>query len=226
MDKPWIRWLGEFLAILLGILGAFAVDEYRENQRDRILATEYLSDLQSDLEFDLRNLDYITGRTLIELHSADYLLNEAGVDISGLSNKLEGYEPPKVKDGLQLAELGEFSWFSPNTSTYTGIISSGHFHVISDRPLRRAITAYYEGVKANNADREEFLQDATRLRDLLDANGINLFSGVNEEEIFQVKGIIPTLQHVREASHWRLVRFQETHDSVESLIVQIKERTK
>lgn len=207
---PWLRWFGEFVVIVLGILGAFAVDEYRETQRDHEVADEYLEQLVQDLVNDRHHIVTSEQRVRAELQTADQMLLLLGADLEDYWNQVPFYESPVLgqfeKGDIDAAYLGEFETFQPYTATYTSIVSNGDLRTIADATLRRAIVSYYEGSARRNRDRDEFYTDAVRLKELLLRNGIDLHEGGQVDQVLAIEGLQPVLAAARDSSHWRLAR--------------------
>lgn len=207
---PWLRWFGEFVVIVLGILGAFAVDEYREAQRDRSVADEYLEQLVQDLVRDRHQIVNTERRIRGELLAADQLLVLLDAPMEQYWNEVPFYSSPTLeqvdKQKIEINELGEFESFHPYSSTYRSIVSNGDLRTITDPTLRRAIVSYYEEVDRRQRDQSEFLRDAVRLKDLLLRHGIDVQEGRSVDQILAIEGIRPTLSAARDSSHWRLAR--------------------
>jgi len=207
---PWLRWMGEFVVIVLGILGAFAVDEYRESRRDLDVADEYLEQLVRDLVKDRHQIAISIERTHGELLAADQVLLLSGASLDNYRTMVPFYELPRIgqfsADDVQIYNLGEFETFEPFTSTYTSIVNNGDLRTIADPGLRRAIVSYYEEIARRRRDRDEFLADALRLKDLLIKNGADVHQRVPVGRILEINGIVPYLSAARDSSHWRLVR--------------------
>lgn len=207
---PWLRWLGEFVVIVLGILGAFAVDEYREAERDREVANQYLQQLVQDLVRDRHQMVNTQRRIHGELLAADQILLLLGADLTHYWNEVPFYTSP-ARDSfsdadIRVNELGEFESFQPYVSTYSSIVSNGDLRTIADPTLRRAIVSYYEEVARRQRDQDEFLIDAVRLKDLLITNNIDLHGSDQLDRILRIEGLLPVLSAARDSSHWRLAR--------------------
>ena len=198
--------------IVLGILGAFAVDEYREAERDREVANEYLEQLVQDLVRDRHQMVNTQRRIHGELLAADQILLLLGADLTDYWNEVPFYTLPTADsfepDQIRVNELGEFDSFHPYVSTYSSIVSNGDLRTIADPTLRRAIVSYYEEVARRQRDQEEFLIDAVRLKNLLLKHNVDVHQNDQLENILGIPGLQPVLSAARDSSHWRLARLK------------------
>ena len=65
MNKKWpVRWLGEFIVIVLGVLVALAVDDWRDYRSDRVLEQHLIGRLAADLRADEADLELSRPRIL------------------------------------------------------------------------------------------------------------------------------------------------------------------
>ena len=58
-SRPWARWAGEFVVIVIGVLVALALDQWASTRADRVSEGEYLAALIADLETDARYLSEV-----------------------------------------------------------------------------------------------------------------------------------------------------------------------
>ncbi len=129
------RWLlAELVVVVLGILIAFQVEEWRTNRGDQQFINGSLLAILTELEdeyFDFQQA----------IPSIDRQLKGA----ARLSSLLRSNEP---RDELQIVEayrdiLSNYPW-RPNASTYTGLRESGRIYLLSDSELVERLFDYYE----------------------------------------------------------------------------------
>ncbi len=153
-----VRWLlAELVVVVLGILIAFQVEEWRTNRGDQQFFNASLQAILTELEdeyFDFQQA----------IPSVDRQLKSA----ARLSLLLGGIEP---RDEAQIVEtygftLNNYDW-RPNASTYTGLRESGRIYLLSDSELVERLFDYYEfgeyvGTVFTrlNSSRERFLEDS------------------------------------------------------------------
>jgi hypothetical protein len=72
------RFGGEFVVIVLGVLAAFAVEDWSENRQNRALEENYLSRLRADLQRDLQQIGPASWASFANARAATTLLYELG----------------------------------------------------------------------------------------------------------------------------------------------------
>ena len=196
--------------IVLGILGAFAVDEYREAQHDRSVADEYLEQLVEDLVQDRNQIVTSEQRMREELLAADQILTLLGAPVDRYWHEVPFYSAPSPgeidRERIPIQALGEFESFRPYSSTYGSMVSNGDLRTITDPALRRTIVSYYEETERRQRDYAEFLRDAIRLKDLLLSHGVDVHGATDVGQVIEIDGLVPVLAAARDSSHWRLAR--------------------
>lgn len=140
----WRRLGTEFVVVVLGILAALAVDEWRQARADRALEEHLLSSLLDDLEGDKADV-----KRQIELEQAD---REAVGHLLALfehplapPDATPGMTPEEVDESLN--ELWNRGELEVADATFSEMISTGSFRVIRNRDLRRKITTYYQAAE-------------------------------------------------------------------------------
>ena len=135
---PIGRAIGEFAIIALGVLAAFAVEDWRDDQRERELESEYLVRLGTDVQLDLERLD---------------LTLKIGYGKVDALKAIGAWRPGVNEDPEQMIRrLGEsvgLGWSLPalNTSTIEDLQSTGNLGVIRDVGTRKAILEYYRELR-------------------------------------------------------------------------------
>ena len=158
MPNQSVRWLlAELAVVVLGILIAFQVEEWRTNRGDQQFSNASIQAILAELEdeyFDFQQA----------IPSVDRQLKSA----ARLSSLLGSNEP---RDEAQIVEaysftLSNYDW-RPNASTYTGLRESGRIYLLSDSELVERLFDYYEfgeyvGTVFTrlNSSRDRFLEDS------------------------------------------------------------------
>ncbi|HSG07146.1 MAG TPA: hypothetical protein VLA36_02230 [Longimicrobiales bacterium] len=126
----WGALAAEFTVVVLGILGALWMDEWRDVRRDAALEQVYLGRLEEDLEATLDLLVPVIAR------------NERARDgIRATLALLDGPDTPTVQDSLArvVGFVAILSGLKPVDATYVELVQSGSLRVI--RPDLRSLLA-------------------------------------------------------------------------------------
>jgi hypothetical protein len=146
---PWGLLGLEFVVVVLGILGALAVDSWWADRADRRTETAYLIRLGRDLErtrdaFD-EDLEEHRGNGTAIRTALEELRTEP--DPAGMEAVVEGMRHADALDVL-----------FPFHTTYEELVATGNLALISSDTLRQALAAYDREVR-NNLDWDEWLED-------------------------------------------------------------------
>ena len=127
----------EILLIVIGILLALSLNTWQNNNRDRAIERDYISDLIIDLGQDT---SYFNPRRIENIKKKAASLNQAKAYLLG------NYE---IEDTLAfLNTVGYGARYSrviatSNNSTYTELVSTGNLRIIRDKEIRKEIINYY-----------------------------------------------------------------------------------
>jgi hypothetical protein len=140
---PWKRLVAEVVAIVFGILLAFAIDAWWQDRADRQVEAQYLRALRDDLDASLSLLDAADASQQLQTEYLESLLRIDEIDP----------EPEDVR--LWLRE-GVFviGTYQPQLSSLRDLESSGQSQLIRDLALRSALASV-----AQTVDRLRNVQD-------------------------------------------------------------------
>lgn len=126
--------LGEIVLVVVGILIAVSIDGWSKEQDRKKKEQLYLTDIKSDLEKNLADLQK-------EVADNNRLL--LFIDTILYYNKSKGYLDKTDQElvGLMM-EMGNYNVFSNYKSTFEEIISSGSLNTISNLEIRRSIVQW------------------------------------------------------------------------------------
>jgi hypothetical protein len=139
MNRPRINWpraIGEFVIIVMGVLAALAVDEWRSEYNDRKTEVDYLGRLRVDIERDIEEL------------SSHLLLLEAKADFiqSLLDNTIESQFSENPRALMEAKVYSSFRGLPDSVSTtFDELKSTGRLALIRDLVIRNAMSEYYSG---------------------------------------------------------------------------------
>ena len=138
--EMWRRLGLEFIVIVVGVLAALAVDDWRKTRADRALENHLLTSLHADLEAD--EIDAKGQEDLEQGHrdAVDHIL--AVVD-----HPLALSTAKKDTTGSEIDASLWILWWKAELevadSTYSEMIATGSFKVIRNTALRDQISKYY-----------------------------------------------------------------------------------
>ncbi|MBT8221518.1 MAG: hypothetical protein KJP00_16940 [Bacteroidia bacterium] len=136
LKAEWIRYGFETLVVIVGILIAFYLSNWAENQREWRKEVAILQEIKSDLEVSLK-----------DLNEDKMIMDSAYNSTARVVDFLKNTE--NVSEGMasDFANLISFSFFFPQTGGYESLKSAG-LEIISSDSLKLMITNVYElGIK-------------------------------------------------------------------------------
>lgn len=132
----WPRALGEFLIIVIGVLCAFAVDEWRLEREDRKSEAAYLARIRADIEQDVTTF------------TQEIVIHEKKVHF--LQSLLDKTVERQFREDPRALMAGKvyssFKGLPDSVSTsFDELRSTGGLALIEDVGVRRAMSQYYSG---------------------------------------------------------------------------------
>jgi len=134
LKNNWFKYGFETAAILVGILGAFALSTWHETRKEKEDEKEYLINLLVDLEGHLSNIE-----NQIEFENDT---RETCQEVLGLIEKIP-YEIDQLNP--KITSLGRRS-FVLSSPVFEDLKYSGHLSIISESGLRQSIFRFYQYV--------------------------------------------------------------------------------
>lgn len=140
-----VRWLfAETLVIVLGVLIALGLDDYRTSQYERRLAIDYVERIQNDLN---RDLDYIERVWVQRLKVKRESLDAIAPVIRGkaqIPDDATRFLKQVAQGGI--AGTTAVSWYTD--TTFQDMRATGNLRLIRDPSIRAQISRYYEAVQS------------------------------------------------------------------------------
>jgi hypothetical protein len=134
LKNNWLKYGFETAAIIVGILGAFALSTWHETRKEKDSEKEYLVNLLVDLEGNLSNIE-----TQIEFEDD---IRETCEEVLVLIKK-DPYNIGQLNP--KIANLGRRS-FVLSSPVFEDLKFSGHLSIISESGLRQSIFRFYQYV--------------------------------------------------------------------------------
>ncbi len=183
------KWSGEFVLIVLGVLAALALEDWRELRNDRELERHFIQGIKDDVLSDLLDLNSALAASESRVVAADDILHllqdgaagvvsgsVVGVDVGKIFDEIRSRHPTgSTPPGEALVLLGNLQRFDTAQITFNEATASGALGVIRDTSLRSEIANYYV-----NANRWGYTTDeradanASQFRRVLAENGLTL----------------------------------------------------
>jgi len=130
----WRKAATEFVVIVVGVLAALAVDQWRDDRNDRATEAEYLGRLKSDLNADLVQFARFEKVFETKARVVTQLRN------LGLS-ELMALDHQQLMDNLVLSSFTGLT--AAQSTTFDELQSTGRLALIQDVQLRDALSGYY-----------------------------------------------------------------------------------
>jgi hypothetical protein len=162
------RWLGEFATIVLGVLLALAVDDYRQSREDRGIEAHLISGIRSDVDRDMDDMRASIEAAETRAVAADEILAmigdlDAGVIRSPMGEELdrnleqswERFPDHTFEASAALMMLGSLRRFDVSDATFSEAIASGRWNVVRDENIRAAVSTYYLSTRQSGVTNDE-----------------------------------------------------------------------
>lgn len=158
LKSDWFRYGFETLAVVVGILVAFALDNWGENRRQERIETDYLTALKSEFEQNFHLAENIAKTYTDLLTAAGDLLKYTGANHALLSEQ-------ECSMLLANSLMNAYKYVS-SPGILQDLINSGNLSKISNPHLRALLSEWF--IILNNASRteEEAFQHRSELLDL------------------------------------------------------------
>ena len=143
----WTYAIGELAIVTVGVLIALAVGQWNSNRLAGVEEATYVSRLISDIEEDIRDLEY--------------QINAVDQKQESLARVADQLRSGQISDHLAFFQdviIGaNFGWNQAvaNRATYDDLLGSGSFGLINDHRIRILISDYYGGFEGGRNRVEE-----------------------------------------------------------------------
>jgi hypothetical protein len=134
----WRQAIAEVSMIMIGILGALAVDSWSDERAERAAEVDYLQSLKTDFEANREEL-----KASIK---TEHRLVNIGKEIHSIIQA----DLTKIQQREIIEKIGEFyqmNKWKPVTGTYDEMMGSGHFSYIQNRELRIKLSKYAKSLE-------------------------------------------------------------------------------
>ena len=187
-QKKWPTYLLEILVLIVGIYGAFVVENWNESRKERQKEKDYILRFMQDLRNDTTLLSK-------ELSSAQVKYAEAKEAYSFITD--EDYLIGDTTNFLiKLQDIGRTNKTRIHQNTYSDLISTGNSSIIEDKVILDKILTYYSNIPTEWFE-EEYIRrmwegylpnainalDLDLLEEILNQDKTTQFNADNQYEI-------------------------------------------
>lgn len=130
LERDWLKYGFETFAVLVGVLGAFALENWQDKLRDRQREKEYVQNLASDVNSQLSIIsDQLDFETIMRTNCANL------IDLLNLSPA----EPDKI--GLLASNISRRTFVVYNP-VFEDLKYSGHLSLLSRTEQKNAVLGF------------------------------------------------------------------------------------
>ncbi|NND52758.1 MAG: hypothetical protein HKN54_10140 [Flavobacteriaceae bacterium] len=146
----WAEQVVNILVVVIGILIAISLANWKENKTNNRIAKQYYVDFKHDLTNDIETLKKNIETLETQLRNIDTITSVlVNPDIS--SNETLNF-------ALLNQSLIFETFFIPEKSTYNQLVSSSHSNLINDKKLKEKLFEYYTFNERNEKNNEVSIQ--------------------------------------------------------------------
>ena len=132
LKDKWPEYLLEILVLIIGIYGAFTLDEWNTNQQDQKHRKLYAGYILENLKEDQNQLNTLIEKTEVTISRSKYLIKCFQADTIDIKKAM-----------IYLGWFNVENTFSCSRSGMDGLINTGRFDLLSD-DISLKIQKYYE----------------------------------------------------------------------------------
>jgi hypothetical protein len=233
------RLIGEFVIIVLGVLAALAVDNWREERAEQELQSMYLARFADDLDRDLQSLRSATWSSMAQARATTTLLDALGdpqaYNIPRMTDSLDSVDFTRPAHEVIDTSFGGLVWtsrrirtFAPSRATYDELLATGRLLVIEDPGLRESIIDYYSFAE-NVEGIDEWMQQSTdQMEAVLQESGYNAFDYHYIDDplplLRELDGLPVTLRDVRRRALRQVAVLEWVEEKTRALQAKIEEK--
>lgn len=198
----------EFAVVVVGVIAAFALQDWADHQTDLAEETEFLQGFRGDLKHDLENLEGAHN----DLHLMSAQFDELFALIEGQS-----METAQI-DSISKYYKATYRWFyfQPNVSTIQSVINSGKLEIIRDKRIRgnyMHLLEQYDIFETSLSRYFSMMQDAYFLP-ALEVSNISDFTPMDDRYFSR--------ENLNRIEFKKTVHYEQQRE-IETLMVMVKE---
>jgi hypothetical protein len=192
------RSLAEFTVIVIGVLVALGVDDWRQTGEERRIERQAYVQLLEDLRLDSTDLANARMRAGNRTRAGLLLLERISLpesELSGLrsmlADALQFSDPSHLVGGVdsvgtELVALYQTLVFDPNRSALSSLVGGGQLRLLRDPEVRTGLVSYSSTVDQRNEIRGLTRDAQVRFKMYLDSHGITVLDLLLKPDLDQV----------------------------------------
>jgi len=172
VSKYLLYAIGEIILVVIGILIALAINNGNEDRKSRKQEVNYLKNLKSDIELELKSNDSIITYRKAAAQAAAHLLDFKTLEIASDMMELE----------MNINQVFARVIFIPTNNTYKELLSSGNLNYITNESIKNQLLELDKMyVSINNREHhmyreyEEYLYNVT-------INNVQIFNSLDVQK--------------------------------------------
>ena len=176
LRSDWFHYGFETLAVVVGILIAFALDNWNEDRKNEATEKEYITRLTYELKSDIQYYKEIREKFILKEERLKRIVVEWQSNKGYLSDSIQ-----YINDYISAGDIGP--WYS-EPGIWTQLIQTGELKLIRDQELIDDLFTYYNSVKkvADN-----FLMHPMEMTNKAREKWIQAFKYENPDSFFYFK---------------------------------------
>jgi len=129
--------IGEIVLVVIGILIALQINTWNENNKNKSIESEYITELLEDFQLNLQKSNEVTSRIKEVIPTLTGLLEQSSLEIPTIS-------VDSMNNAFKL--LNSMPAYSSTDRAYNNLIGSGDFKLITSSEIKNAIADYYKAL--------------------------------------------------------------------------------
>ncbi len=160
INRKWAEYLLEIIVIMIGILGAYALNNWNEERKNRHQETDYLKAINEEFKKNKEQFDY-----LVEIRS----------DICNTCDKIATMAPITVANWDSIyfyynSSIYLTPRFAPSTSSIESLINNASFDIIRSDSLRSLLIEWDNIYNDWKEEENDAIQSAFNVRKWIEDN--------------------------------------------------------
>lgn len=138
LKSEWYKYGLETLVVIVGILGAFALNNWNENRKEKYIEQNYLVRLYEELQNDKETLIFSKGLTETRMDQINLLIDVIK------NPEIANEKPKQIIESIE--KVTWLSYLPLSRIIYNELLSSGNMNLIESEEIRKQLAIYYRDI--------------------------------------------------------------------------------